>query len=147
MMETAWLRAAGPKQLGARTCRFTRASCIGCASSATSSGYRCSDRGRLRYNRATLLLKCLLLAEGAIHERSCMVRGIGKALPLKEQECMALYQFYRLNSAGEILAAPDYRDCPGDGAAHVIAASLVGHHAAVEIWVGTRLVGRFTLEP
>jgi hypothetical protein len=60
---------------------------------------------------------------------------------------MAIYQFYRLSAAGEILAAPDYCDCRTDGVAHVIAASLVGNHAAVEIWVGTRLVGRLTLEP
>jgi hypothetical protein len=44
---------------------------------------------------------------------------------------MAIYQFYRLSAAGEILAAPDYCDCPVDGVAHVIAASLVGDHAAV----------------
>jgi hypothetical protein len=54
---------------------------------------------------------------------------------------MPLYHFYRLNAAAQILAAAEYVDCSGDGMAHAIAASLIGDHAAVEIWAGTRLVG------
>jgi len=59
---------------------------------------------------------------------------------------MPLYHLYRLNAAAQILAAAEHVDCHGDGMAHAIAASLVGDHAAVEIWAGTRLVGRIRRE-
>jgi hypothetical protein len=55
---------------------------------------------------------------------------------------MPLYHFYRLNAAGQILASAEHIECLGDGMAHATATSLVGDHAAVEIWSGTRLVGR-----
>ena len=59
---------------------------------------------------------------------------------------MAFYQFYRLGAAGEILAAAEYCECPGDVEAQIGAAALVGDHAAVEIWLGRRLVGRVALD-
>lgn len=59
---------------------------------------------------------------------------------------MSLYHFYRLDVSAQILAAAERIDCRGDGMAYAIAASLVGDHAAVEIWTGTRLVGRISRE-
>jgi hypothetical protein len=59
---------------------------------------------------------------------------------------VTLYHFYRLDAAGQIVAAGEHVGCLGDEKAYAIAASLTGSHVAVEIWAGTRLVGRVSRE-
>jgi len=54
---------------------------------------------------------------------------------------MALYRFYWMDPDGHIKAAENV-ECPSDEAAGTIAVARQGDFAAVEVWLGQRLVRR-----
>ena len=59
---------------------------------------------------------------------------------------MASYRIYPLGADDHISAPPHDVECASDDEACAMAAELIGPHPAVEIWVGSRVVGRLTAE-
>jgi hypothetical protein len=58
---------------------------------------------------------------------------------------MPYYRLYLLTEHDHIDDARD-ADCTSDDDAQTRAAEIIGDYPAVEIWSGTRLVGRFTAD-
>ena len=57
---------------------------------------------------------------------------------------MAPHRIYPLAADNHIFAPPHDVECASDQAAADEAATLIGDHPAIEVWNGTRLVGRLT---
>lgn len=57
---------------------------------------------------------------------------------------MASYRIYLLGADNHISAPPHDVECASDQEACNVAAEVIGAHPAVEIWSGSRVVGRLT---